>query len=78
MRRLPPGTIVTFTKLRKKRISRVLEARSSLVVDSPTVENNPLLRPPLGRLLLFLLFDFGGLRFYFAGTGERAVDLDGV
>ena len=42
--------------------------------DAPTVVENALLSTALRSLLLLLLFDLGGLRLNFAGTGERAVN----
>ena len=41
---------------------------------SPAVVENPLLSTPFRDLLLLLLFDLGGLRLYFAGTGEGSVN----
>ncbi|KAH9000544.1 Dihydropteroate synthase [Lactarius hatsudake] len=40
----------------------------------PAIVEHPLLSSPLGSLLLFLLFDFGGLRLDFASAGKRSVN----
>jgi hypothetical protein len=41
---------------------------------APAVVEDTLLSPTLGGLLLFLLFDLGGLGLDFASTGERSVN----
>ena len=42
--------------------------------DEPAIVNHPLLSSSLGGLLLFLLFDFGGLRLDFASAGKRSMN----
>lgn len=47
---------------------------SSMNEYTPAVVEDALLGTALRHLLLLLLFDLGGLRLYFAGTGERSVN----
>ena len=70
--RLPPGSVVTFTKLfegENQHISIVNKADYA-----PTVVEHALLGPALRSLLLLLLFDLGGLGLDFTSTGEGAVN----
>jgi hypothetical protein len=69
---LPLGRRVTFTKL-----YGVCNQHSVIEMNAcypPAVVEDALLCPTLGGLLLFLLFDLGGLRLDLAGTSERAVN----
>jgi hypothetical protein len=69
---LPLGKRVTFTKLYG--VCNQYSAIEMNACYSPAVVEDALLCPTLGRLLLFLLFDLGGLRLDLAGTSERAVN----
>ena len=70
---MPPGPSVTFTNLSDiVRTSKNQECSGQ--DDEPAIVKDPLLSPPLGGLLLFLLFDFGGLRLDFASAGKRSVN----
>lgn len=70
--RLPPGRVVTFTKL--YRIVRILLVDRPGHVYAPTVVEDTLLGTALRDLLLLLLFDLGGLGLDFASTGEGSVN----
>ena len=72
--RFPPGRVVTFTKLIRANDSEILSRGILQAIDSPAVIQNPLLSTTFGSLLLLLLFDLGGLRLDFAGTGKRSVN----
>lgn len=73
--RLPPGRVVTFTKLYEwhehKSIEIVLDIPEE---NAPAIVDDALLSTSLWCLLLLLLFDLGGLRLDFAGTGEGSVN----
>jgi hypothetical protein len=73
IRRLPPGRVVTLTKL-PNIVSLTYGARKVLSRDSPTVVKNPLLSTTLGGLLLLLLFYLRGGGLDFAGSSERSVN----
>jgi hypothetical protein len=60
------------------RIHFPLAAYGKSHIYESTIVNDPFLSPPLGGLLLFLLFDFGGLRLDFAGAGKRSVNFSHV
>ena len=69
--RLPPGSVVTFTKL------YTISENQSIHITRyylPTVVEHPLLSTAFRDLLLLLLFDLGGLGLDFAGTGEGSVN----
>ena len=69
--RLPPGSVVTFTKLCT---SSVRQSNGVVRYYAPTVVEHPLLSTALRDLLLLLLFDLGGLGLDFASTGEGSVN----
>lgn len=77
MRRLPPGRVVTLTKLGRKHHESAGGKRYIIGKwheNEPAIVGHPLLRAPLGRLLLLLLVDFWRTGLDFTRTSERSVD----
>ena len=76
MRRLPPGAVVTFTKLKRSSQQCIFPENEYGPLKSciPAIVEDALLCPAFGSLLLLLLVDLGGLRLHFARTSERSVN----
>ena len=75
----PPGSVVTFTKLIKRRERRVRSNHRYIPQrrrneDIPTIVENAFLSSAFRRLFLLLLIYFWCRCLYFSRTSERAVN----
>jgi len=75
---LPPGRVVTFTKLQNPPLISFPPKKSQHPADAPAVVENALLSTTLGGLFLLLLVDLWCLGLDFTSAGEGAVNYPGA